>query len=260
MEAGACLASPARGGPCHVAGREQSASCPLLTRRNLRSALQAPLVSYAGPMTRAAPSLAALTGMTRGVRIRSPMFPNPETQSFRSPEPGSWPEAIKRAVLLRCPACGSGPLFRGLFQMHDACRACGVSFRRESGFYLGSIYINYGVTVIVTGAIYAALVWGLGTSHETALSVCLAVAVALPIVFFRHARSLLLALDGSVNRSQQESGTAIDIASESSRDQLAALAADDGRAGCAMGVALVLILLFGLGMAAVTIFFVIRSG
>ena len=35
--------------------------------------------------------------------------------------------------------------------------------------------------------------------------------------------------------------------------------ADDGRAGCAMGIALALILLFGLGMAAVTILFATGS-
>jgi hypothetical protein len=141
--------------------------------------------------------------------------------------------------------------------MHDACAGCGASFRRESGFYLGSIYINYGVTVIVTGALYALLVLVGGTSHETALTVCLAVAVALPILFFRHARSLLLALDGSVNRNQQQAGAVMDPSVDKDRAQFAALTADDGRAGCAMGVALALILLFGLGMAAVTILFAI---
>ncbi len=137
--------------------------------------------------------------------------------------------------------------------MHDACAGCGASFRRESGFYLGSIYINYGVTVIVTGAVYALLVLVVGTSHETALTVCLAIAVALPVLFFRHARSLLLALDGSVNRHQQQSGAMAGPSIDADREQLAALTADDGRAGCAMGVALALILLFGLGMAAVTV-------
>jgi hypothetical protein len=40
-----------------------------------------------------------------------------------------------------------------------------------------------------------------------------------------------------------------------SKRKLASLASDDGRAGCAMGMALALILLFGLGMAAVTLYF-----
>ena len=61
---------------------------------------------------------------------------------------------LRRALRLRCPRCGDGPLFRGLVQMHDECPACGLSFRREPGFYLGSIYLNYGATVIVTGLLY----------------------------------------------------------------------------------------------------------
>lgn len=164
--------------------------------------------------------------------------------------------AFTRGALVRCPDCGEGPLFRGWFRMHEACRACGASFLREQGFYLGSIYINYGATVIVTGALYALLVLGAGVSHETTLAACLAVAVAFPVLFFRHARSFLLALDGSVNRHQQQAATTeVPVGPDGSPDHLAGLTADDGRAGCAMGIALALILLFGLGMAAVTILF-----
>jgi uncharacterized protein (DUF983 family) len=160
--------------------------------------------------------------------------------------------ALGRGLTLRCPCCGAGRLFRGWFRMHDRCAVCGASFAREPGFYLGSIYINYGVTVIVTGALYAMLVGGAGVSPEAALAACLVVAVVLPVVFFRHARSLLLALDGAVNRRQSPDGTATD-AGAGPREHLAALTADDGRAGCAMGVALALVLLFGLGMAVVTV-------
>lgn len=136
--------------------------------------------------------------------------------------------------------------------MHAACAACGASFAREPGFYLGSIYVNYGVTVLVTGALYAALVAVVGVSHEAALTACLAVAVVLPVVCFRHARSLLLAIDGSVNR-RQSPGDVTGGLDESSREHLAGLSADDGRAGCAMGVALAMVLLFGLGMAVATV-------
>lgn len=161
-------------------------------------------------------------------------------------------QPLLRAIRLRCPRCGSGPLFRGLVTMNEACPACGASFKREQGFYLGSIYINYGFTVIGTGCLYALLVMALGWSHEAALAACLAAAVVFPLWFFRWARSLLLALDGSVNR-QQAAGA----------DQPAdgpALAGDDARAGCAMGVGLVLILLFGLGMAVVTLLFAVDQG
>ena len=166
---------------------------------------------------------------------------------------------FSRAARLRCPRCGSGPLFRGWFRMHEACPRCGFSYEREPGFYLGSIYVNYGATVILTGALYALLVMGLGFSNETALAVCLTAAVLCPILFFRHARSFLLALDSSVNqdqgRSAEETGTDATPSAALTSRKLASLASDDGRAGCAMGMALALILLFGLGMAAVTLYF-----
>jgi hypothetical protein len=146
--------------------------------------------------------------------------------------------------------------------MHPACRSCGLSYAREPGFYLGSIYLNYGATVILTGALYALMVLGLGLSTETALGTCLAAAVLVPLVFFRHARSFLLSLDCSVNQHQarddqarDDQTPAVDPAVGLGTKKLAALASDDGRAGCAMGVALALILLFGLGMAVVTLVF-----
>jgi uncharacterized protein (DUF983 family) len=162
-----------------------------------------------------------------------------------------------RAVRLACPRCGHGRLFSGFFRMHEACGRCGLSFAREPGFYLGSIYVNYGVTVIVTGGLYGLLVLGCGLSPETALAWCLAVAVALPILFFRHARSFLLALDSSVNRHQsaRDAATTTGDGGMPSRTELAALKSDDASAGCLMGAAVALILLFGIGMAAVTIFF-----
>ena len=151
--------------------------------------------------------------------------------------------SLRRALALRCPRCGGGRLFAGWFGMHPACDHCGLAFTREPGFYLGSIYVNYGITVLLTGALYAAIL-GLGGSHEAALAICLAVAVLFPVAFFRHARSLLLALDSSVNR-HQDPGTA----------DAEALAADDASAGCLMGAALAAILLFGLGMAVVSVAF-----
>jgi len=39
--------------------------------------------------------------------------------------------------------------------MAPECGRCGYSSKREPGFYLGSIYINYGVTAIATILLYA---------------------------------------------------------------------------------------------------------
>jgi uncharacterized protein (DUF983 family) len=170
-------------------------------------------------------------------------------------------ETLGRTARLRCPACGVGPLFRGPFTMHRQCGHCGLSFEREPGFYLGSIYVNYGVTVIGTGLLYASMVLGLGTSHRAAFTAALVVAVVLPVVFFRHARAWLFAMDHSVNRHQSAADLADDPAAGAglSERHLARLQDDDGRAGCMMGVVLVLILVFGLLMGGVTLFFALQQ-
>lgn len=144
--------------------------------------------------------------------------------------------------------------------MLPGCAACGLSYAREPGFYLGSIYINYGVTVIVTGLLYATAVAGLGWSHRAALTGCLAVAVLLPVLFFRQSRAFLLALDSSVTRHQADHGAAGEAAAELSEARLAELSSDDARAGMMMGTAIVMVVLFGLLMAAATLAFVWNAG
>ena len=167
------------------------------------------------------------------------------------PSPGRF-----AALRLRCPACGQGRLFCGWFAMHPRCGECGLDFRREPGFYLGSIYLNYGATALATGAVYCLLTLVGHWSPETALTVCLVLAVVLPVVLFRYARSFLLAIDAQINRGQSTPNSLEESApGRLSAEHLSALRADDGKAGCALGVARVLIRLFGIAMAVATLFF-----
>jgi uncharacterized protein (DUF983 family) len=175
------------------------------------------------------------------------------------PTPRFWPPPLRAAFRLRCPRCGEGRLFAGWFRMEPGCLRCGLDFRREPGFYLGSIYINYGITALSTITLYGLLVLWAGWSAEQALAACLAVAVALPMWLFRYARAFLLAIDSSVNR--EPAGAAGPAADGSlSEAQLSSHRANDGQAGCAMGIALALVLLFGLVMAGVSLWFAIESG
>lgn len=173
-----------------------------------------------------------------------------------SPPSEERPLPLASALRLRCPRCGRGRLFAGWFAMHPACERCGLNLRREPGFYLGSIYINYGVTALATIGLYGLLVLLCGLSAETALGVCLAVAVLLPLWLFRYARAFLLAIDTSVNRETAASGADGSL----SEAQLSSFKANDGQAGCAMGIAMTLVLLFGLLMAGVALWFAIGPG
>ena len=60
---------------------------------------------------------------------------------------------------LRCPLCGEGKLFRGWLRMNAECPHCGLKFEREPGFFLGSIYINYGLTALIAAITYPVLLF-----------------------------------------------------------------------------------------------------
>lgn len=170
--------------------------------------------------------------------------------------PGGRPHPVAAALRLRCPACGRGRLFDGWFTMKPRCPDCGLDLRRAPGFYLGSIYVNYGITALAILLLFGLLVLVGGWSAERALAACLAVAVLLPLWLFRYARAILLAIDTSVN-SEPAAGRAGDGLSPA---ELSAFRNDDGQAGCFMGIAMTLVLLFGLAMAGVTLWFAVGAG
>ncbi len=104
-----------------------------------------------------------------------------------------------RAVRLRCPFCGKGRLFRHWLRMTDRCSHCERSFEREAGFFLGSIYINYGLTALLIAVVYPVLLFNQVASNNTLLFGSLAFSVVFPIWFFRYARSLWLGFDQFVD-------------------------------------------------------------
>lgn len=106
-----------------------------------------------------------------------------------------FPVLLKRSLLLRCPVCGQGRLFRGLFTMHERCPNCAVKFEREPGFFLGSIYINYGLTSLIVAIAYPLLLFRFGIPKSPLMLGSLAFVLLFPILFFRHSRSLWLGFD-----------------------------------------------------------------
>jgi uncharacterized protein (DUF983 family) len=107
--------------------------------------------------------------------------------------PPSWLTAILRQ---RCPRCRQGRVFRGPIAMNPSCPVCGLSFEREEGYFLGAMYISYGISVGFLG---------LGTMIGTLLLpewdvflVCLLVTVVyLPLVplVFRYSRVIWIYFD-----------------------------------------------------------------
>ena len=101
---------------------------------------------------------------------------------------------VGRSCRLRCPRCGGSRLFRGWFTMWPECQHCHLPFEREPGFYLGSIYFNYGLTALVVTVAYFAMYFGTTISQNAALISLTLFCVLFPLWFFRYARSLWLGL------------------------------------------------------------------
>jgi uncharacterized protein (DUF983 family) len=102
---------------------------------------------------------------------------------------------LSRSARLRCVQCGQGKLFRGWFRMHPKCWICGMPFERGPGYYLGSIYINYGLTALMVTAGYFTCFFAEWLTGDALLVTATAFCVLFPLWFFRYARSFWLGLD-----------------------------------------------------------------
>ena len=100
---------------------------------------------------------------------------------------------VLRALRLRCPRCGGAPLFRSYLSMHDACPACGLDFRQESGYYVGAMWFNYGLTA-ATGLTAGLLLLDRVKIELLVAGLC-AWGVLCPVLFFRHSRAFWLGLE-----------------------------------------------------------------
>jgi len=104
-------------------------------------------------------------------------------------------EVLKRAFRLRCPRCGLGRLFRGPLKPLHNCSQCHLRFEREQGYFLGAIYLNYGVTVVVAVAGYFIADRTAAPPLPLQLAIWGTFALVFPLWFFRYSRSLWLSLD-----------------------------------------------------------------
>ncbi len=87
--------------------------------------------------------------------------------------------------------------------MNTHCEYCDLIYEREQGYFVGAIYLNViGTESLLLGTL---LIYGLitGTVNQTILTVLIALALTLPLVFFHHSRSLWLCIDHILNPSER---------------------------------------------------------
>ena len=101
---------------------------------------------------------------------------------------GSTLSAILRQM---CPRCRSARIFRksiftGFPRMHQHWPNCGLKFEREQGYFLGAIYISYGMALITIAALglllWAFTLWSLQKITVWAILLFLPLAPALALL------------------------------------------------------------------------------
>ena len=114
----------------------------------------------------------------------------------------SFTTGLIHALLLRCPYCGKGKLFRRGFSMYEKCPVCGWRFERESGYWTGAIALNLAVTELLIAIVIVPLAaWLAITQQPITLLIIIGLPLPfiLPFLFFRHAKSLWMNFDFRVH-------------------------------------------------------------
>ncbi len=107
---------------------------------------------------------------------------------------------LLRGLFARCPVCGKGGQFDGVFAMQHRCPHCDLQYERIEGHWIGYIGVN---TVAVFGLLFIVLLAVAVTVAMTdgelpvgwLLVAVIGIAVLGPVVFFRSSRMLWTALD-----------------------------------------------------------------
>lgn len=91
--------------------------------------------------------------------------------------------------------------------MHPNCPECDEKFSREDGYFLGSIYFNYGLTALIVAIAYPICLFQELVEENVLLGISLAFCIVFPIIFFPFARALWLGFDEFCDPRDKSGGT-----------------------------------------------------
>jgi uncharacterized protein (DUF983 family) len=106
---------------------------------------------------------------------------------------------LARGLRLKCPACGGASLYKSAFKMQERCPSCGLVYGREQGYFVGAIYLNVMATEALILLVYLVSLLTGFIGENVIFPLMIAMAVTLPLIFFRFSRSLWLSIDHIVS-------------------------------------------------------------
>jgi len=118
------------------------------------------------------------------------------------------PSTLSSIFRQRCPRCRLGGIFRGSIfrgfpKMQERCPVCDLKFAREAGYFVGAMYISYGIALLII-ALIAGLLWaatGWWITKDVIWAVILFLPFAPTITLF--ARVLWIYLDQTLDPEMQ---------------------------------------------------------
>ena len=83
--------------------------------------------------------------------------------------------------------------------MYERCPVCGLKFDRGNGYYIGALALNLVLAETVATALWLPLAVDRSVPLGFAYAVGVGASIGLPLLGFRHTRSLWIALDRLFN-------------------------------------------------------------
>jgi uncharacterized protein (DUF983 family) len=114
---------------------------------------------------------------------------------------------FSRALRLRCPHCGGGPIFVTWSRLVPNCPVCGLGLERgEEGYWLGAYFFN----LMAMETVFSVWVVGFLLSTwptppwEIFQATTLVLMLVVPFAFFPYSKTLFLAFDLWVRPATEE--------------------------------------------------------
>jgi len=98
-----------------------------------------------------------------------------------------------------CPRCRKGHMFKSWMDVHERCPECNLLLKRESGYFLGAMYFEYGIAGLAMGLLtmFLRLLWPLSVGWAVMIAL-LIFAPFIPMTV-RFSRTLWIYWDNAVD-------------------------------------------------------------
>lgn len=104
---------------------------------------------------------------------------------------GKIPSLVGSVLKMKCPNCRTGNMFTNksvfplgkMLEMPEKCKHCGQPMELEPGFYYGTGYVSYGLTVALLAAVFVAYWILVGLSYtDNSIFIALGIAVGACLI------------------------------------------------------------------------------